>query len=59
MIKILCKCLDKNSGTTVIEYALIAGVFGCALIFGYKMMGNNLTVVYHNIDDQIENGGSK
>ena len=53
----LKRFLQDESGTTSIEYALIASVVSVAIIGGVSAIGTNTTVTMVNIADNLQTAG--
>lgn len=48
-MKKLLRFLKDNSGTTAIEYALIASLIAVAIVFAVTSLGNEVANFYNNI----------
>ncbi|SIR46249.1 pilus assembly protein Flp/PilA [Rhizobium sp. RU20A] len=54
-MRILIRLFQQASGATAIEYALIAGIIGTALVAGLGATGNNLEAVFNTISTHVSN----
>ncbi|MEM1193085.1 MAG: Flp family type IVb pilin [Pseudomonadota bacterium] len=46
---------QNEDGATAIEYGLIAGLIALVIIASVTGVGNNMSTVYNNIGDAVEN----
>ncbi|MEM9277616.1 MAG: Flp family type IVb pilin [Pseudomonadota bacterium] len=45
------------SGSSAIEYAIIAGLISIAIVGGVTSVGSNTGDIYETVDEQITNAG--
>lgn len=50
--------LKRRSGATAVEYALLAGLLGLAIIAGATVIGQSVNNMFVNTDVQVINSGS-
>ena len=47
------KFLKSRSGTTAIEYSIIAGMISVAIVAGVTSVGSNTDAMYKEVDEKI------
>nr|WP_165134326.1 Flp family type IVb pilin [Rhizobium rhizoryzae] len=50
----ILRCLRHTEGATAVEYGLIAGIIGGALILGIGAFSDNLSAMFTTINDLIK-----
>jgi pilus assembly protein Flp/PilA len=53
-MKTFVRFLLDEAGATAMEYGLIAGILGVAIIAGFGAVGNNLENVLNTINDSVK-----
>lgn len=52
-MRLLRKLLCDDSGTTAVEYGLIIGIIGSALVAGAGLYGNNLGNMFNYLSNKV------
>lgn len=52
-IPVLKKFLFGTSGSTAIEYAIVAGMISIAIVVGVTNLGSNTSELYDDVDKKI------
>ncbi|MGE6742523.1 Flp family type IVb pilin [Allorhizobium pseudoryzae] len=53
-MKTFLRYLRDETGATAIEYGLIAGILGMAIIAGFGTLSNNVEKILNTINDSIK-----
>jgi pilus assembly protein Flp/PilA len=52
-MRLIVRFVKNQSGVTAIEYALLAGLVGIALIVGATALGTQLNITFDSVKDKI------
>jgi pilus assembly protein Flp/PilA len=58
MMRLLARFLSDDRGATAIEYALIGGLIGIAIILGATALGSRLNIMYSALAASVPDGST-